>query len=210
MKIIKPSHEILFMPDGNAILKLIELAGRTCYKSEDQITSDSAKKFVAGIIKSDHHSVIEHVNITVRFVCDRGISHEIVRHRHGSYCQESSRYCNYSKGKFGNEITVIKPLFWEEGSPEYEEWVSAMQDSERRYMKLLSLGAKAEQARSVLPNSLKTEVVMTCNLREWRLVFSLRCSQKAHPQIREIMIPLLKEMKSKIPVIFDDIYPEYS
>ncbi len=206
MKIIRPSHEILSMPDGDAILKLIELAGRTCYKSEEKITPDSAKKFATGIIKSGHHSVIEHVSITVRFVCDRGISHEIVRHRLASYSQESTRYANYSKDKFGSKITVIKPLFWEEGSPEYEEWASAMREAERHYMKLLSLGAKAEQARSVLPNSLKTEIVMTCNVREWKWVFKLRCSKAAHPQIRELMLPLLKELHEKIPVLFDEEY----
>ena len=209
MKIIRPSHEILFMPDGNAILKLIESAGRTCYKSEDLITEDSAKKFAAGIVRSGHHSVIEHVNLTVRFVCDRGISHELVRHRLASYSQESTRYAAYSKDKFGNEITVIKPLFWEEGSREYEEWASAMQETEQRYMKLLSLGAKAEQARSVLPNSLKTEIVMTCNLREWKHVFRMRCQKAAHPQIRELMLPLLKELHEKIPVVFDEEYETF-
>ncbi len=210
MRIIKPSHKILFMPDSREILTLIELAGRTCYKSENLMTEDSAKQFAAGIIKSGHHSVIEHVNITVRFVCDRGILAELTRHRLASYSVESTRYANYSKDKFGNELTVIKPLFWEEGSPEYEQWAAAMQDAERRYMTLLSLGAKAEQARSVLPNSLKTEIVMTCNLREWKHVFRMRCQKAAHPQIRELMLPLLKELHEKIPVIFDEEYETFS
>lgn len=198
------------MPDSNVILKLVERAGRTCYKSEDLITEDSAKKFIAGIVRSGHHSVIEHVNITVRFVCDRGILAELTRHRLASYSVESTRYANYSKDKFGNEITVIEPLFWEEGSPEYEQWASAMQEAEQRYMKLLSLGAKAEQARSVLPNSLKTEIVMTCNLREWKHVFRMRCQKAAHPQIRELMLPLLKELHEKIPVVFDEEYETFS
>ena len=209
MKIIPPSHEILYISDGEEILKRIEMAGRTCYKSEDHITSDSAKGFVKRILDSGHHSVIEHVNITVRFVCDRGVTHELVRHRLASYSQESTRYANYSRDKFGNEITVIKPLFWDEGSEEYLEWTKAMQQAESAYMRLIQLGATPEQARSVLPNSLKTEIVMTCNIREWRHVLNLRCSPAAHPQMRELMLPLLKEFFNKIPVLFDDLYEKH-
>jgi len=129
----------------------------------------------------------------------------LVRHRLASYSQESTRYANYSKNKFGNEITVIRPCFWEETSPEFIEWKKAMETSEESYLKLISMGARPEQARSVLPNSLKTEVVMTCNLREIRHILALRCSNAAHPQIREVMRPLLKDLHGKIPVIFDDI-----
>jgi thymidylate synthase (FAD) len=193
------------MQNGEDILKQIETAGRTCYKSEDKITADSAAGFVKHIIKSGHHSVIEHINVSVRFVCDRGISHEIVRHRLAAYSQESTRYANYSKDKFGNEITVIKPYFWHENSEEYLIWKQAMQNAEQSYLKLLKSGARPEQARSVLPNSLKTEIVMTCNLREWRHVLKLRCSKASHPQIRELMLPLLAEMRAKIPVLFDDL-----
>ncbi len=209
MKIISPSHEILFMPDGDTILKNIEIAGRTCYKSEDKITSGSAAGFVKGIIKSGHHSVIEHMSITVRFICDRGVTHELVRHRLAAYSQESTRYANYSKDKFQNEITVIRPFFWKEDSEEYKRWFLAMENAEKSYMKLMQLGAKAEQARSVLPNSLKTEIVMTANLREWRHVLNLRCSRPAHPQIRELLLPLLDELNEKLPVIFGDIYENY-
>jgi thymidylate synthase (FAD) len=209
MKIISPSYEIQWMPDGQTILKNIELAGRICYKSEDMITEESAKKFVQRILKSGHHSVIEHANITVRFVCDRGITHELVRHRLASYSQESTRYANYSKNKFGREITVIKPLFWEESSTKYSIWKAAMENAEKAYMELIDAGAPPEQARSVLPNSLKTEIVVTCNIREWRHIFSLRCSKQAHPQIREIMIPLLKRFKESIPALFDDLYERY-
>lgn len=209
MRIISPSHEILSMPDGDFILRQIETAGRTCYKSEDRITEDSAKTFVRGILKSGHHSVIEHVNISVRFICDRGVTHELVRHRLAAYSQESTRYANYSKNKFGNEITVIKPCFWNEGSPEYAAWAEAMDQAERSYLRLAAMGARAEEARSVLPNSLKTEIVMTCNLREWRHVFSLRCHKSAHPQIREIMLPLLDEFHGRLPVIFDDLYEAF-
>jgi thymidylate synthase (FAD) len=205
MKIIKPYYQILSNIDGAEILKKIEGAGRTCYKSEDKITENSAVKFAKMLIKSGHHSVIEHIFISVRFICDRGVTHELVRHRLASYSQESTRYANYSKDKFGNEIKVIEPLFWAKDSKEYSLWKEAMLNSEKYYMSLLENGAKPEQARSVLPNSLKTEIVMTCNLREWRHVFTLRCSKAAHPQMREIMIPLLKEFSEKIPVIFDDI-----
>ena len=210
LKIIAPSHEILHLPDGGYILKLIESAGRTCYKSEDHITVDSAKEFVKQILDSGHHSVMEHINITVRFVCDRGVTHELVRHRLASYSQESTRYANYSKEKFGREITVIKPLFWAEDSPEYVEWLKAMENAEKAYMKLIELGSSPEQARSILPNSLKTEIVMTCNIREWRHVINLRCSKAAHPQMREMMLPLLAEFYEKIPVLFDDIYEKYN
>lgn len=206
MKVIPPSFEIMAMPDGGEVLRAIELAGRTCYKSEDKITESSAGKFVAMILGSGHHSVIEHMSATVRIVCDRGVTHEIVRHRLASYSQESTRYANYSKDKFGSEITVIKPTFWYEGSEEYAAWFRAMEDAERAYMKLLEIGGRPEQARSVLPNSLKTEIVMTCNLREWRHVFTLRCDKRAHPQMREIMLPLLAEFNNRIPVMFDDIY----
>ncbi len=209
MRIISPGYEILFMQDGASILKQIETAGRTCYKSENKITADSAAGFVKSIIKSGHHSVVEHISISVRFICDRGITHEIVRHRLAAYSQESTRYANYSKDKFGNEITVIKPYFWSEDSEEYLEWKIAMKNAEQSYLKLLKNGARPEQARSVLPNSLKTEIVMTCNLREWRHVLDLRCSKASHPQIREIMLPLLTEFHEKIPVLFEDLYNKY-
>ncbi|MFP4476504.1 MAG: FAD-dependent thymidylate synthase [Desulfatibacillaceae bacterium] len=204
MRVIRPGHEILLMPDPADILKNIELAGRTCYKSEDKITPDSARDFVRRILKSGHHSVIEHVNVTVRFVCDRGVTHELVRHRLASYSQESTRYANYSKDRFGSEITVIRPLFWATDSAEYKAWHAAMEAAEKAYMGLLEMGARPEQARSVLPNSLKTEIVMTANVREWIHVFNLRCSKRAHPQIREIMLPLLAEFHANIPVIFDE------
>jgi len=210
LKILAPSYKILFMENGDTILNRIEAAGRTCYKSEEKITPGSSKSFVKQIIKSGHHSVIEHVNITVKFICDRGVSHELVRHRLAAYSQESTRYANYSKDKFENEITVIKPVFWEKGSKEYSKWENGMENAEKIYLDLIAEGARPEQARSVLPNSLKTEIVMTCNLREWRHVLNLRCSKAAHPQIREIMLPLLTEFHKNIPVIFDDLYEKFS
>lgn len=205
MKIIKPSVEIITPIDGEAILKHIEQCGRVCYKSEDKITDDSAKKFIENIIKRGHEAVLEHFNITVKFICDRGVSHEIVRHRLASYCQESTRYCNYSKDGFGNEITVIKPCFWDEGDPQYIAWAESCNVSEDIYIWLLQNGATPQEARSVLPNSLKTEVIMTMNLRELRHFFKLRCAPAAHPQMREVAIMLLEEVKAKVPIIFDDI-----
>jgi len=209
MRIAPPSHEILFLPDGETVLKHIEMAGRTCYKSEDKMTDDSAAGFVRRIVRSGHHSVVEHVNISVRFICDRGVSHELVRHRLAAYSQESTRYANYSKEKFGREITVIKPFFWDEGSPEYSEWQKAMEEAEKAYIRLIEMGARAEEARSVLPNSLKTEIVMTCNIREWLHVLGLRCSSAAHPQIREIMLPLLADLHERLPIFFDSLYEQY-
>jgi thymidylate synthase (FAD) len=205
MKIIEPYFTIESEINSDSILKAIELAGRTSYKSEDRITPESAESFVQMIMKNNHLAVIEHQSVTVRIICDRGVSHEIVRHRIASYVQESSRFCNYSKGKFGSEITVIKPCFYKEDTPLYNIWKYACELAEQQYMLMIDSGATAQEARSVLPNSLKTEIVVTMNLREWRHFFTLRTAKAAHPQMREIAIPLLNEFKSKIPIIFDDI-----
>lgn len=205
MRIIKPSFEILDEINGEVILKKIEKIGRVCYKSEDKITDDSARKFVSKILKSGHESVIEHEKVSVRIICDRGVTHEIVRHRIASYSQESTRYCNYNNEKFGNELTLIKPLFWEEDSKEYKLWLETMQTIEDTYNRLIEAGAEPQQARSILPNSLKTEIVVTMNLREWRHFFKLRTAKRAHPQMREVACALLEEFKKRIPVIFDDI-----
>ncbi|MBR1589477.1 MAG: FAD-dependent thymidylate synthase [Acidaminococcaceae bacterium] len=204
MRIIEPSFVIMPV-NGEEILKNIELAGRTCYKSEDKITEDSARKFVAGIIKSGHESVIEHEKITVRIICDRGVTHEIVRHRIASYSQESTRYCNYSNDKFGNELTFIRPFYWKNDGLKMDIWEDAMRLIEEKYMDLITLGATPQEARAILPNSLKTEIVVTMNLREWRHFFKVRCSPAAHPQMREIAIPILKKFQEIIPVVFDDI-----
>jgi len=209
MKIIKPSFTIETEIDGNKILKHIEKVGRTCYKSEKRITDESAALFVRNILKNGHEAVIEHWSITVRVVCDRGVSHEIVRHRMASYAQESTRYCNYSKDKFENQITFIEPFFWDvntdEGKKKYDLWKNVMEYTEKNYMELIKSGATPQEARSILPNSLKTELVMTMNLREWRHFFRLRASKEAHPQIREITILMLAEFKRLISVIFNDI-----
>jgi thymidylate synthase (FAD) len=205
MKVIKPSFVIESNIDKDEVLKHIEKAGRTAYKSEDKMTSESAEKFISKIMNFKHESVIEHYSITVRVICDRGVTHEIVRHRLASYTQESTRYVNYSKGKFSNEITTIEPIFWDKDSVKYKIWHSAMRYAENAYMELLEEGATPQEARSVLPNSLKTEIVMTMNLRSWRHFFELRCHKAAHPQMREIALPLLEEFKVKLPLIFDDL-----
>jgi len=205
MRIIEPYFEILDELDGKKMLQKIERIGRVCYKSEDLITEDSAEKFIRNILKRGHESVIEHEKISVKMVCDRGVTHEIVRHRVASYSQESTRYCNYQKDKFGNELTFIKPVFWKEDSPEYTLWKESMQQIEDQYMKLIDMGASAQEARSILPNSLKTEIVVTMNLREWRHFFRLRTASAAHPQIREIAGIVLEEFRRQIPVVFDEL-----
>lgn len=206
MKIINASYKIEGPKiNGMEMLKQIERIGRTCYKSEDKITDDSAIKFVSNIIKRGHEAMLEHNSISIRFICDRGISHELVRHRIASFAQESTRYCNYSKDKFNNQITVIEPFFWGKETYGYELWNTACLFAEKTYFNLLEGGASPQEARSVLPNSLKTEIVMTANLREWRSFFKLRVAPGAHPQMRELTIPLLKDLKQLIPVIFDDI-----
>lgn len=208
MKIIKPSVEIMTPMFGVDIQKHLELCGRVCYKSESSITEDSADAFLRNVISRGHESVIEHFNITVKFTVDRGVSHEIVRHRLASYSQESTRYCNYSHGKFGGELTFIRPCFWDEDSEAYKLWLIAMQKIENYYIGLLNRGATPQEARSVLPNSLKTELIMTANLREWRHFLELRTSPAAHPQIREVAIPLARIMAKDMPAVFSDIEVE--
>lgn len=205
MRIVEPGIEIMTTIDSDNILKNLELYGRVCYKSEQGITEDSANRFVRMIIKNGHESVLEHEKITVKFICDRGVSHEIVRHRIASYSQESTRYCNYNQDKFGSELTLIKPCFWEEGQEKYEIWKSNMQMIEDSYNKLIAMGAKPEEARSILPNSLKTEIVVTMNMREMRHFLRLRTSPKAHPQMRQVACMLLRKLKEKLPVLFEDI-----
>jgi thymidylate synthase (FAD) len=199
IKIIKPSFIIGDSINGAKIIKNLEKYGRVSHKSEGNITTGSAKKFIQRLLGWGHESVLEHEKITVTIICDRGITHELVRHRIAAYTQESTRYCNYS-----GSIKFIEPLFFKKGSKEYKIWYQSCKTAAENYSKLIKLGAKPEEARSILPNSLKTEIVTTYNLREWRHVFEMRCQKAAHPQIREIMIPLLKHFKSKIPIIFDD------
>lgn len=205
MKIIEPSVEILTPLNGIRILKHIEQCGRVCYKSEHKISDDSYIRFIKNIIARGHEAVLEHYSFTVKFICDRGVTHEIVRHRLASYCQESTRYCNYSKDDFGAEITVIKPNYLEENSMAYYTWEQNCEEAESAYFNLLDFGLYPQEARAVLPTCLKTEIVMTANLREWRHFLKLRCYTAAHPQIREISLMLLDQLKREIPIVFDDI-----
>lgn len=213
MKIVKSKVEILtdISEGGVKELKIIELAGRTAYKSENNISDDisSAKRFVNMIVKLGHESVLEHSLLTVRFTCDRGVSHEIVRHRMAAYTQESTRYCNYASGKFGREITFVAPSTLKKDSIEYFEWYQACDEAEKNYIACMQLNMKPEQARAVLPMSVKTEVVMSANYREWRHFLKLRCAKTAHPDIRKLALELLCELQLRIPVVFDDIYEKY-
>jgi thymidylate synthase (FAD) len=208
MKIIRASYDILHRINGLEILKAIEQAGRTCYKSESYITEESAIKFVENLAKNNHEAMLEHQSVSVRIVCDRGVSHEIVRHRIASFAQESTRYCNYSKDKFNGELTFIKPCFWDVDSPVFKLWQDAMQASENYYLHMIEQGITPQEARGVLPNSLKTEIIVTMNLREWRHFFRLRAlgrAGKPHPQMLEIAVPMLEEFKKLIPVVFDSL-----
>lgn len=211
MKIVEPKYEILteISEGGIKELQQIERVARVCYKSEDKIVPDgsSAKRLVGFLIKQGHEAMLEHSQLSVLFTCDRGVANELVRHRIASFAQESTRYCNYSKEKFGAEIQVIMPTFIKNADePTRTAWTESMYSVEKQYMRLLEHGFRPEQARCVLPLCLKTEIVVTANYREWRNIFKLRTPVAAHPQMRELMCPLLKEIQKKIPVVFDDIY----
>jgi len=217
MQLIKPTYEIQSTINADAMLRELEVAGRTCYKSESAYTKESSREFVAMLLRRGHESVLEHEKITIKFICDRGVSHELVRHRIASFSQESTRYCNYAK----RGLTFIIPS-WEslterewtmqqvcEIVTPFEsataKWLNAMAAAEEYYNQLIKCGWKPEEARSVLPNSLKTEIVVTANLREWRLILKQRTAAVAHPQMRELMIPLLADLRQLLPVIFDTL-----
>jgi len=220
MNIVNANFEVRLPMPWEEMIKHIEWCGRTCYKSEDLITETSAEAFMRKLIDSGHESVIEHIGFTVKFIEDRGITHEHVRHRITSLSQESTRYCNYSKGKFGNSITVVSikrgieldaataklPLPNKEAI--IDVWMKAMIAAEKYYMKMIELGASAQIARSVLPQSTKAELVISANIREWRHILKLRTSRAAHPQMREVMIPLLRMLQKQCPVLFGDIEPD--
>jgi len=204
MRLVAARFNIESPIDGVQMLKNIEEAGRICYQSTHKITEDSYKDFVKNLLKRGHLSVVEHEYVRVRFVVDRGVTHEIVRHRLASYSQESTRFCNYSKEVFGEEIAVIDITpFMDELQASI--WDEAMKSAEKYYFMLLKAKAKPEIARSVLPNSLKTEIVMTCNLREWMHFFTMRAARPAHPQMRQVACPLLLEFRRRIPVLFDQV-----
>jgi thymidylate synthase (FAD) len=208
MRIIQPSAELKFPHPhttiGTDMVSLVEESARLCYKSQGHSNENIDAQFIRDKIDKGHLSVIEHSLVTVKIICDRGVSDETVRHRLASYSQESTRSCNYSKDKFGNEITVIAPCFWNKDSAPYGEWEIACRHAEKAYFNLLENNATAQEARSVLPNSLKTEIMVSMNFREWRHFFELRLSAAAHPQMRQVAGLILKEIKLAIPVIFDD------
>ena len=203
MKIVEQGYVILTPIFQEAIYGIIERAGRTAYKSEDKITIDSSVPFIAKIIKLGHEAVLEHASFSVRFITDRGVTHELVRHRLCAYTQESTRYCNYG----GKDIVFIRPVFWHKDDPEYAVWVMAMEKAEFYYHCFTndSYNCSPQEARTVLPNSLKTEIVCTANIREWRHIMRLRTAKSAHPQMRALMIPLLVELREKLPVLFNDV-----
>lgn len=220
MKIIDATYSIvnpdLDDPDQKevkAIYRKLERIGRICYQSDVMATDESAESFIRRLINRGHDAMLEHASMTVIFTVDRGISHEIVRHRMASFAQESTRYCNYSQGKFGNEITVVRPFYLEGDTYAYDAWLQAMNKAEEYYFAMLREGHTPQEARAVLPNSLKTQIAVTANMREWRHILKLRAAGitgKPHPQMLEVMVPLLNELREKMPVLFDDIIPMVS
>lgn len=205
VKIVSPSVEVITPLDGENILKHIEICARNCYKSEDKITADSAQKMIKKLIEMGHEAMIEHFSITAKLTTDVGAYKDLTRHRHASFAIESTRFCNYSKGKYGNELTFIQPSNMVEGTEIYKIWYDAMGDAERNYLNMAAHGATVDQLRMLLPHSTKADVFMTCNLREWRHIFKLRCAPATHPSIQHVMKMLLREFRANIPVVFDDI-----
>lgn len=210
IRVIEPSFEYLEEINGYQILKKLERCIRTCYKSENNISDDSANRMIEMVIKSGHTSTLEHVNLSVKFITDRGVTHELVRHRHCGFSQESTRYCAYEKDKFGNKLTVVKPILLQRDSTQYGYWKSCMDVIAKQYFDFKKIfDVKNDLARGLLPNDLKTEICVTASLREWRSIFELRCDKAAHPSIRYLMTELLSDLHTKIPVVFDDLYEKY-
>ena len=207
MKIVPASYEILTQRNDDLYLRHIERVARVCYKSEAKMTESNASAIdlIGKLMANGHEAMIEHSQFSVLFTVDRGVSHEIVRHRIASFAQESTRYCNYADEKFGTELTFIKPFYLEEGSGGWIVWKLAMEQAERSYLSMIRHGHTPQEARAVLPNSLKTDIVVTANYREWRHIFKLRTAKHAHPQMREVMVPLYKEIREVFPFIFEGI-----
>ena len=204
MYIIDPKIEVEDI-NGIEIMKKIEKACRTCYRSEDKITDTSYKTLLKNCITRGHESVLEHEKITVRMTCDIGVYKDLTRHRIASFSIESTRYCNYSKDKFNKEIKMIKPCNMEEGSKVYEIWKEACEQIEKKYIEMSDLGAAPDELRMILPHSTAAEVTMTANIREWKHILLLRTSSHTHPAVRQVLIPLLLYFKSIMPEIFDDV-----
>lgn len=203
MKIIEPLIEVENF-DGIKIMKNIERACRTCYRSEGLITEDSYKKLLKNCINRGHESVLEHEKITIRMICDIGVYKDLTRHRFGSFSIESTRYCNYSKDKFDNEIKFIKPIYFDDGDKS-QWWVAAMTEIEKIYNEMAAIGCTPDEMRMILPHSTAAEVTMTANIREWRHILDLRTKQMTHPAIRQLLIPLLLYFKQEMPELFEKI-----
>jgi len=204
MKIIEPKIEIE-NANYNQIMKNLERACRTCYRSEDKITEESYKTLLKNCINRGHESILEHEKITIRMICDIGVYKDLTRHRHASFSIESTRYCNYGKDKFENQIKFIKPVNIEEGTEIYEEWKKSLEEIEKHYIKMVELGATPDQMRMILPHSTAALVTMTANIREWKHILSLRCTKHAHPAVEQVMIPLLLHFKKNMPEIFENV-----
>ena len=204
MKIIEPIVEVEKV-DYNKIMKSLERACRTCYRSEDKITEESYKTLLKNCINRGHESILEHEKITIRMICDIGVYKDLTRHRHASFSIESTRYCNYGKDKFENQIKFIEPVNIEKNTKLYEEWKTSCEEIEKHYIKMVELGATPDQMRMILPHSTAALVTMTANIREWKHIFSLRCTKHAHPAVEQVMIPLLLHFKQNMPEIFESI-----
>lgn len=200
MRIIKPSVSIESNISYEEALRIVENATRVCYKSEDKIKEGSAEKLIRGIIKAKHFGCIEHVSLTVKFICDRACSHQLVRHRLMSFNQKSQRYCKE------DNLEVIKP----DGLKNTAIWLESCRQAENAYAELIRRGEKPEVARGVLPNSTATEIYATANLREWRHFFELRCDRTAQKDIRVLALELLCQMFEKYPVFFEDLVNKHA
>ena len=188
--------------DGVKIMKRIERACRTCYRSEDKISEESYKNLLTNCLNRGHESVLEHEKITVRIYSDT--YKDLTRHRFASFSVESTRYCSYNKDKYGNEIAVVNPVYIEDKEV-FETWKKAIEDMEKAYMKMKELGASTDMCREILPHSTAAEYTMTANIREWKHILELRTTNHVHPAIRQVLIPLLLLFKEQMPEIFGDI-----
>lgn len=211
VRIVEPKVEIISELDGSKILKRIERAARTCYKSEGLITEDdtSARKMIQKLIEMGHTAMLEFADIHVLYTADTGFLKDITRMRLCSFAAESTRWCSYNKDKFGREISVIRPVHIKEGTPEYEIWLKANEEMEKYYMAMADIGCKPDQLRMLLNHSVKTEINIKTNIREWRHILNLRCDKPVHPSIRHLMLQTLEIFHNKIPVLFDDIFDKY-
>ena len=203
MRIVEPWIKVEKF-DGVKIMKRIERACRTCYRSEDKISEDSYKNLLTNCLNRGHESVLEHEKITVRIYSDIGSYKDLTRHRFASFSVESTRYCSYNKDKYGNEIAIIDPVYIEDKEV-YATWKNAMEEMEKSYMKMKELGATTDMCREILPHSTAAEYTMTANIREWKHILELRTTNHVHPAIRQILIPLLLLFKEQMPEIFGNI-----